>query len=204
MCVETSNQQYNNMDITSSSLQKKVSYSIKKLLKQVFRKHKQEKSIDSSTTGSIMEAESSLESLEVLENCRNKNLEIDSDFIEGNKNGTVVKAESLESSEVLENSRNKNLEFDSAFIEGSENDSAFIEDQENDLNETLTKKASCEIEDFDFSELTDNVPVLFIRTEHGTFYWTAATDIPADNDLVEPMSCSTYNQLPCVQQRVNQ
>lgn len=194
MCVETSNQQYNNMDITSSSLQKKVSYSIKKLLKQVFRKHKQEKSIDSSTTGIIKEAESSFESLEVLENCRNKNLEIDSDFIGGHNTEIIVKAESLESSEVLENSRNKNLEFDSAFIEGSEND----------LNETLTKKPSCEMEDFDFSELSDNVPVLFIRTEHGTFYWTAATDIPADNDLVEPMSCSTYNQLPCVQQRVDQ
>lgn len=58
---------------------------------------------------------------------------------------------------------------------------------------------SCEMEDFDISEFPSSVPVHFVRTEHGTFFWTSSSDIPADNDLVQPMSCSTYNQLACLQ-----
>lgn len=60
---------------------------------------------------------------------------------------------------------------------------------------------SCEMEDFDISDFPSSVPVHFVRTEHGTFFWTSSSDIPADNDLVQPMSCSTYNQLACLQAR---
>lgn len=70
-----------------------------------------------------------------------------------------------------------------------------------DHEDPAVANQSCEMEDFDISEFPSSVPVHFVRTEHGTFFWTSSSDIPADNDLVQPMSCSTYNQLACLQAR---
>lgn len=105
------------------------------------------------------------------------------------------KAESLESLESLENMHNANIEVE-------EECALSLESFENDINERLSAKASsCEVEDFDFSEITTTVPVHFVRTDQGTFFWTATSDIAADNDLVEPLYCSTYNQIAVVQDR---
>ncbi|KAM7361429.1 enhancer of split m4, Bearded family member [Cochliomyia hominivorax] len=160
MCVEISSQQqqqqFNKMEIKNT---KKVSYSIKKLLKQLFKQHKSSKALIN------------------LQNLANSK-----------------KAESLESLESLENTHNENIEVEEC--------NASLESFENDINERLSAKAvSYEVEDFDFSEITTTVPVHFVRTEHGTFFWTATSDIAADNDLIEPLYCSTYNQLAVMQDR---
>ncbi|XP_075164899.1 enhancer of split m4, Bearded family member [Haematobia irritans] len=153
MCVDIAHQQFNKMEITNKKM---VSYSIKKLLKQLFKHQKSQK-------------------LAELQNIQN-----------------AKKAESLESLESMENNRNADIEFVSTSVES----------QENDINERLSaKQQSYEIEDYDLSEINTVVPVHFIRTDQGTFFWTTSTDIAADNDLIEPMSCSTYNQLACMQDR---
>ena len=147
MCVEISNI---NMETKKSQ---KISYSIKKMLKQLFKQHKSQKLIISQN----------------MENTK--------------------KAESLESLESLENSRNEQAECIS------------LESIENDANERLSTAAfSCELEDYEFADIT-SVPVHFVRTEHGTFFWTASSDIPADNDLIEPLCCSTRNEIAVAQDR---
>ncbi|XP_073820530.1 enhancer of split m4 protein-like [Musca autumnalis] len=153
MCVEINNK----MEIANNK-KFAVSYSIKKLMKQLFKQHK---------------SQQKLAQLQNLENAK--------------------KAESLESLESLENQCNAHLEYESASMEC----------HENDINERLSaKQQSYEIEDYDFSDINTVVPVHFIRTAEGTFFWTTSSDIPADNDLVQPMSCATYNQLPvCMQDR---
>ncbi|TDG45738.1 hypothetical protein AWZ03_007876 [Drosophila navojoa] len=100
------------------------------------------------------------------------------------------KANSLESLESIENSRNADLE--------SINKSCAVslESYENEANERLS--ASCEMEDYELEQLP-TVPVHFVRTAHGTFFWTAASDLPADNDLVEPLYCSTANEIAVAQ-----
>lgn len=153
MCVEISSNNTTTMNIKST---KKVSYAIKKLLKQLFKQDK---------------SEQQLINIQNLENDK--------------------KAASLESLESLENSRNADIE----------SECASLESHENDANERISAKAmSCEVEDYEFTDIT-TVPVHFVRTEHGTFFWTATTDIPADNDLVEPLCCSTTNQIACMQDR---
>nr|XP_013102233.1 unnamed protein product [Stomoxys calcitrans] len=157
MCVEISHPVNQKMQITTTSNKKMASYSIKKLLKQLFKQqHKSQK-------------------LAELQNIQN-----------------AQKAESLESLESLENNRNANLEFEAASMEA----------HENDINERLSaKQQSYEMEDYDLSEINTIVPVHFIRTDQGTFFWTASSQIASDNDLIEPLSCATYNQLPCMQDR---
>ncbi|XP_073820544.1 enhancer of split m4 protein-like [Musca autumnalis] len=68
-----------------------------------------------------------------------------------NEKSQKVAADSMES---LENSRNASLEKDCASMESIEND----------INERLS------------AEEETYVPVHFIRTEHGTFFWTSAAD----------------------------
>ncbi|XP_073820542.1 enhancer of split m4 protein-like [Musca autumnalis] len=65
-----------------------------------------------------------------------------------------IAAESMESLESLENSRNASIETDCSSMESFEND----------INERLSAE----------EELY--VPVHFIRTEQGTFFWTSAAD----------------------------
>ncbi|KAH8404319.1 hypothetical protein KR215_009624 [Drosophila sulfurigaster] len=101
------------------------------------------------------------------------------------------KANSLESLESIENSRNADLE---SIANKSCADS--LESYENEANERLS--ASCEIEDYELEQLP-TVPVHFVRTAHGTFFWTAASDLPADNDLIEPLYCSTANEIAVAQ-----
>ena len=154
MCVEISAQNMSQLKQKSDS--KKVSYSIKKLLKQLFKQHKSEKQII------------------LAQNFSNSQ-----------------KADSLESLESLENSRNEAAECNHS-----------LESFENDINERLSSAAySCELEDYDMSELSSTVPVHFVRTEHGTFFWTASSDIPADNDLIEPLYCCTRNEIAVAQDR---
>lgn len=100
------------------------------------------------------------------------------------------KANSLESLESIENSRNESLDNNKSACAIS------LESYENEANERLS--ASCEMEDYEFEQLP-TVPVHFVRTAHGTFFWTAASDLPADNDLVEPLYCSTANEIAVAQ-----
>ncbi|XP_073831512.1 enhancer of split m4 protein-like [Musca autumnalis] len=79
------------------------------------------------------------------------------------KSKKAVTADSMESFESLENSRNSSLE-------SSDYDST--ESCENDINESYESE-----KEFDY---TTTVPVHFVRTEQGTFFWTSAADcVPA-------------------------
>ncbi|XP_073820532.1 enhancer of split m4 protein-like [Musca autumnalis] len=129
-----------------------ASYSIKKLMKQLFKQEKTQQQ-QQQQLGQLKKSESFFEALEHLENQSNAKLE-------------MAAADCLES-------------------------------QENNMNERLSaKQKSYEMEDYDFSQISTVVPVHFARTTQGTFFWTTSSDIPADNDLVQPLSCATYNQLP--------
>ncbi|XP_005187198.2 enhancer of split m4 protein-like [Musca domestica] len=67
-----------------------------------------------------------------------------------------------DSIESLENSRNASLE--------SSSDCSSMESYDNDINESYEKE-----EEFDYPITT--VPVHFVRTEQGTFFWTSAADL---------------------------
>uniref|UniRef100_A0A1I8NK34 Uncharacterized protein n=1 Tax=Musca domestica TaxID=7370 RepID=A0A1I8NK34_MUSDO len=116
------------MDITISP-KKTTSYSMKKLLKQIFKQQK-------------------------------------------SKN--VAAADSMESLESLENERNASLESDCASMESFEND----------INEKLSAKQCNEEEEFVYP--TTSVPVHFVRTQQGTFFWTTT---------------SAFEQVSCLQDR---
>ncbi|KAH8294217.1 hypothetical protein KR054_009580 [Drosophila jambulina] len=143
MC-QNKNNTANTMTIKSN---KKLSYSVKKLLQKIFKQQQVEQ--------------------EEEQNFKN-----------------TLKANSLESLESIENSRNASLEC------------ASLESFENEANERLSQ--SCDMEDYEFEQLP-TVPVHFVRTAHGTFFWTAVSDLPADNDLVEPLGCSTANEVAVAQ-----
>ncbi|XP_075149841.1 enhancer of split m4 protein-like [Haematobia irritans] len=116
MCVEISHNQVNKMDIIVSN--KKVSYSIKKMLKQLFKQNKK------------------IDSMESLENESNAGLEIECLSMESYENG---------------------------------------------INEHLSAKQSFAEEDFGN---VPSVPVHYIRTTEGTFFWTTSA-----------------NQITCLQDR---
>ncbi|XP_017101797.1 enhancer of split m4 protein [Drosophila bipectinata] len=137
----------NTMTIKSN---KKLSYSVKKLLQKIFKQQQ----------------------VEEEQNLKN-----------------TLKANSLESLESIENSRNADLESTASVC-------LSMESCENEANERLS--ASCDIEDYELEQLP-TVPVHFVRTAHGTFFWTAASDLPADNDLIEPLYCSTANEIAVAQ-----
>ncbi|XP_073820543.1 enhancer of split m4 protein-like [Musca autumnalis] len=75
------------------------------------------------------------------------------------KSKKTAASDSMESFESMENSRNAGLE--------SSSDCASMESYENDINESYEKVE----EEFDY---TTTVPVHFVRTEHGTLFWTSA------------------------------
>uniref|UniRef100_A0A1I8N8R8 Enhancer of split m4 protein n=1 Tax=Musca domestica TaxID=7370 RepID=A0A1I8N8R8_MUSDO len=77
------------------------------------------------------------------------------------KSHKAVTADSMES---LENSRNASLE--------SSSDYGSMESYDNDINESYEKE-----EEFDCHQQTTVVPVHFVRTEQGTFFWTSAADL---------------------------
>ncbi|XP_073820547.1 enhancer of split m4 protein-like [Musca autumnalis] len=116
------------MDIAISNKKSNTSYSVKKLLKQIFKQQKSKK----------------------------------------------VAADSMESLESLENNRNASLESDCASMESFEND----------INEQLSAKQ--QYSDEDELEYPTSVPVHFVRTEQGTFFWTTS---------------SAFEQLSCMQDR---
>ncbi|KAH8295165.1 hypothetical protein KR018_008170 [Drosophila ironensis] len=136
------------MNIKSNN--KKLSYSVKKLLQKIFKQQQ----------------------VEEEQNLKN-----------------TLKANSLDSLESIENSRNADLE-------STTSECLSLESCENEANERLS--ASCDMEDYELEQLP-TVPVHFVRTAHGTFFWTAASDLPADNDLVEPLYCSTANEIAVAQ-----
>nr|XP_013101440.1 unnamed protein product [Stomoxys calcitrans] len=165
MCVEISNQEFNKMNNTTTSNKNNISYSIKKLLKQLF---KQQKSTKLDTT---LKANESLDS--------------------NNNDTSKLECESLADSiskDVLDSSTNELEDFGYSSDHHSALEIEFME------NSSLHQQ-SCDMEDFDFSYVSTTVPVHFLRSEHGTFFWTSNCDIPADNDLAQPMSCSTNNQI---------
>ncbi|KAH8382527.1 hypothetical protein KR009_003995 [Drosophila setifemur] len=150
MCQNKTNTNSNSTMTIKSN--KKLSYSVKKLLQKIFKQQQQQ--------------------VEEEQNLKN-----------------TLKANSLDSLESIENSRNADLETSC---------SASLESCDNEANERLS--ASCEIEDYEFEQLP-TVPVHFVRTAHGTFFWTANSDLPADNDLIEPLYCSTANEIAVAQDR---
>ncbi|XP_022210965.1 enhancer of split m4 protein [Drosophila obscura] len=153
MCQNKTNDT-NTMSLKSN---KKLSYSVKKLLQKIFKQQQQQQQ-------QLVEEEQNLKN--------------------------TLKANSLESLESIENSRNADLESASVC--------ASMESYENEANERLS--ASCEMEDYELEQLP-SVPVHFVRTAHGTFFWTAASDLPADNDLIQPLCCSTANEIAVAQDR---
>ncbi|XP_037955945.1 enhancer of split m4 protein [Teleopsis dalmanni] len=151
MCVEIKNNNMNAIIELDVKQTKKVSYSIKKVLKQLFKQHKTEKLITKQNIENTKK-ESSMESLESIQNSQNADIE----------SGCVS-----------------------------------LESYQNDVNERLsacTEPVSYEMEDYEYGDIT-TVPVHFARTAHGTFFWTAASDLPVDNDLIEPLYCCTANQI---------
>uniref|UniRef100_A0A1I8MM51 Enhancer of split malpha protein n=1 Tax=Musca domestica TaxID=7370 RepID=A0A1I8MM51_MUSDO len=138
----------NKMEITPKKFA--MTYSIKKLMKQLFKQQQQRHNKTLPQLSQLKKSESFFEALECLENQSNAKME-----------------------------------------------SSSLEIEENNLNERLAaKQKSYELEDYDLSEISIAVPVHFARTTQGTFFWTSSSDIPVDNDLAQPMSCSTHNQLP--------
>ncbi|XP_073820533.1 enhancer of split m4 protein-like [Musca autumnalis] len=154
MCVEIKK---NETKMNAVSNKKKVSYSIKKLLKQIVKHY--HKSQKLAHLESVKKAES-LESVESLDNNNNANIEIDC----------------KSSMESLQNNQNERISF--------ENEQACVE---------LSGA-------YEFSEISIGVlPVHFITTDHGSFFWTATTDVPADNDLEEALNWKSGNQLATCQ-----
>lgn len=41
----------------------------------------------------------------------------------------------------------------------------------------------------------DLIPVNYISTEHGTFFWTTENSMDPDADLIQPLYCCTSSQL---------
>ncbi|XP_055850531.1 enhancer of split m4 protein [Episyrphus balteatus] len=146
MCVEILNNDTNaTMEYNKklSGNNKKMSYSIKKMLKSIFNKQKsnQEK-----------------------------------------VNQDICKQSSMESLESMENDRNAEAEIES----------------ENEANERIYAASQCGssiCSEDQYDEVAAYVPVHFVRTTNGTFFWTATSSIPADADLIEPLCCSTDNQI---------
>lgn len=140
MCKEiSSNTAYAMMGLKNN--EKKLTYSLKKLIKQYFKQRKSDK-------------------LQHFENA-----------------GETL--ESLNSIESLENNQNADIESES----------------ENMVNECRSEIFSAHnLEDYELSDVLP-IPVHFMRTDQGTFFWTTATDIAADNDLAEPLYCCTTNQV---------
>uniref|UniRef100_A0A1A9X2P0 Enhancer of split m4 protein n=1 Tax=Glossina brevipalpis TaxID=37001 RepID=A0A1A9X2P0_9MUSC len=139
MCKELSSKTATIMDLNNN---KKLTYSLKKLLKQYFKQRKAEK-------------------LERFE-----------------KAGETY--ESLNSIETMQNNRNADIESEC----------------ENMVNECRSEIFSSQLEDYELSDVISvPVPVHFMRTDQGTFFWTSAADIAADNDLAEPLYCYTTNQV---------
>ncbi|XP_075164911.1 enhancer of split m4 protein-like [Haematobia irritans] len=175
MCVEISNESFNVTNVTNLSNKKTMTYSIKRLFKQLFKHQKCQKL-------EIIDKNQTSESVETLDNNNNVNTTLESKLFDISQ-----------STNILENS--------------CEKDFGYLSDQQSfemDPFESLIEEKSYELEDFDFSYVSTTVPVHFMRTDNGTFFWTANTEIPADNDLPQPMSCSTNNQIACRQNRWTQ
>nr|XP_013101453.1 unnamed protein product [Stomoxys calcitrans] len=104
---------------------------------------------------------------------------------------TAISTESLE---LFDNTNNANTEIDCLSLES----------QENFINERiLAQQEFFDMDSFDLSPRNSItfIPINFLHTHHGTFYWTSCQDIPADNDLIGPMNCLTYRQVACKQDR---
>lgn len=150
MRVEISKTTSYNMDSTASN--KKVSYSIKKLWEQLFKKRRCQKFSNS-------EVVKKTDSFEFL------------DSMERNNDDSNIRPR---------------LQQD------------FLEPYKNDMEEYRTYRQSFVIEDYDFSDLDSviTMPIhLVCENEQDLHIMTSTFDIPADNDLVTPMGCCTYNQL---------
>lgn len=48
-------------------------------------------------------------------------------------------------------------------------------------------------------DLANLIPVNYISTEHGTFFWTVENPIEPDADLIQPLYCCTSSQLALCQ-----
>lgn len=76
-----------------------------------------------------------------------------------------------------------------------------FESIENDQNMEIAENAANN-KIFEIEEENEVlVPVHYVRTEHGTFFWTTNNSVDVDADLIQPMNCCTNNQLPTFQDR---
>lgn len=69
-----------------------------------------------------------------------------------------------------------------------------METAENTANEKIYQ-----IEYQDEEKQHDMIPVNYISTEHGTFFWTTENSIEPDADLIQPLYCCTSSQLALAQ-----
>lgn len=69
-----------------------------------------------------------------------------------------------------------------------------MEIAENNANDKIY-----EIEYQDDVQQHDLIPVHFITTEHGTFFWTTDNPVEPDADLIQPLYCSTSSQIAVYQ-----
>ncbi|XP_061400388.1 enhancer of split m4 protein-like [Musca vetustissima] len=168
MCVEIKK--------VESSNKKKMSYSIKKLLKQIVKHYKMQKFSQSQVEQQNTKRRAeSLESVESLDNNNNANIEIDC----------------KSSMESLQNNQNERISFE------NEQSAEPIISYESEQSSSLPDAGAYEFSDISIGVL----PVHFITTDEGIFFWTASSDIPADNDLEEALNCHSENQLACMQQQ---
>ncbi|XP_013101464.2 enhancer of split m4 protein-like [Stomoxys calcitrans] len=151
---------------------KKVSLSIKKLMKQLFKRHKCRKGAN-------------------VKHCNKKD----------NKESMMPLASRLDGSHYIDLKSENN----ESFCTSENNYTISLHTNEVSLLSTdyticdyLFPQQPYELEDFDISILT-TIPVHFLHTQTGAFFWTSESELPPDNDLVEPLACSTYNQLACMQ-----
>lgn len=88
-----------------------------------------------------------------------------------------------------------------AFFKKQQKKSDSLESIENDQNIEIAENAANN-KIFEIEEETEVlVPVHYVRTEHGTFFWTTNNPVEVDADLIQPMNCCTNNQLPAPQFR---
>lgn len=77
-----------------------------------------------------------------------------------------------------------------------------FESIQNEQNmEIAENNANNKIFEIEEQEAEILVPVHYVRTEHGTFFWTTTNPVEVDADLIQPMNCGTNNQLPTFQFR---
>ncbi|KAL5273861.1 malpha family protein [Megaselia abdita] len=126
---------------------------------------------------------------EIIGNKINSSLEIES------KKFTIkrmLKAIFKKKKQIIKKSIDDNMEIS----ENTANDKIYeIEYPEEEVAENTANDKIYEIEYPEEEKSFDMIPVNFISTEHGTFFWTTDNPNEPDADLIQPLYCCTSSQL---------